>query len=181
MLTKSVQALLLFSLGLIVWYSYLPQSTHSLVKELTYNCEFSLPLNWRPGPYPPALSYCVGYNKNKYRMVMEHLATQANIMKDHEVLIAPEFGSDLRMIYVTSINTILMNPTIEEESTENGICVSDLGYGEVQSLRPSWVTVTFLNRDFKYDKITFKAPISCLIQAAIESFVGLDGPNTLYV
>ena len=171
---KKYQFLTLLLLVFAVWFTYLPQSTGNLYKEIVSNCAFETPGHWRAGPYPTAIPWCETYKKQKYLDLLDHLKMASTALPDHGILTAPEFGSDVRVLYIASLGVSMFNPEIESYEPEVIVCEEDYGNGPVQSFRPKQATIRFVNAQYRADSITLDGELGCLVQSAIESFVGLQ-------
>lgn len=171
---KKVQLIAILATIFVVWFVYLPQSTTNLVKEIVSNCAFQPPGNWRPGPYPSAIPWCETYKKQRYNDLIDHLKFSSLSLQDHTILTAPEFGSDVRVLYIPGRDLVMLNPEVEFHNGEMGVCLDDLGNGPIQTLRPKQTTVRFINSQYRLDSTTLDGDLACLVQAAIESFVGLQ-------
>ena len=173
--SRAFQSLMLSMVCVVVWWLYLPRSTMSVIKETLNACEFSAPGEWREGPYPPAVSYCPKWDGSRYRTLAQHMRYHSIRMADHDVLMAPEFGSHVRAVYVKRLDEVLYN--LEMVNTGDGatqLCADDFGGGEIHTLRPKDISVRYVDESGRAGDRVFRDGDACLLQSAIEMFAGLS-------
>ncbi len=162
-------SLALVLLGILIYFAGISsrnESVELVVREAINPCYFSQPGPRQPPPYPRGVKYCSGTSHREYERLMEHIRQHAT--GDDEALIAAQFGSAVRLIYLPGEDMFMFNPLMEDSGDSTMIkCQDDVGE-VVERSRPNRVRVTFVNKEFHSQIRVFEGPLSCLLQAISE-------------
>lgn len=145
------------------------ESASHAIKSMTVHCEFGIGGAYRNGPYPNVLKWCVKSPRQPLINLMNHMRVQANKLGKHGG-IASEYGVDLAVGYVTSLDEFFVNPVIKFSDTVPLIeCIDSVGSTVIKRLRPSEVQIVYINELFVLTRGEYKNDLACLIQTMVEA------------
>ncbi len=167
---RSVIGVILSVILTVIYFSglyYRDESPELVIREAFNPCYFSSPGHHVVPPYSRSVKYCHPHQQTNMLYLMEHLKSRATD-KD-EALIGAEFGSLVRVIYLTETEEFLINPEFDDTGDSKLIqCIDDLGGYQVQRERPNRVRVKFLNSLFYEQTKVFSGSQACLLQSIAE-------------
>lgn len=148
-----------------------------VVWEAWFDCTFMDPGMYREGPYFKSMKWCDTVNRAPYVILMNHMYVHAAKM---DAAFAAQFGSNVKLAYFPDIELFMFNPRIINHSYTQFGCAVDLS----NTLKPNawlpflpvapeeprheWVTVNYIDAQFKYAERTFTDDKSCLVQVMLE-------------
>jgi hypothetical protein len=142
-------------------------SPELIFREAISPCSFSPPGARLAAPFGRGVKFCAGAPVRPYIELMNHMILGAQ--PEDEALIAAEFGSLVRVIYLPAESIFMFNPmAMDLGDSEMVSCKDDVGGVVVETLRPNKVRVDFVNSNFQSQTLVFERGLACLLQAAME-------------
>ena len=143
------------------------ESPIKVVSEIMANCKFNPPGMYRPGPYFMSIKWCVNVDREELIQVMNHI--QVNV-GDFDIAFGAEFGSNVRVGYIPSLNEFLINPVIIDKSETFIMChTSSEGKSHPRHDKSETIHVQYYNKTFQGKERIFTKRESCLIQSMLEN------------
>lgn len=140
----------------------------SVIHELTANCMFSPPGEYRFGPYANSIKWCEGVSQRPYQTLMNHIEVETGGVNEG-MYIGAEFGGNVQLVYHPSSRVFMFNPRVVAESGESILCQDEVGGGVIEAMRASVVDVEFISgrEGFKKAQIRFEDGDACLLQSIL--------------
>lgn len=148
------------------------QTTSSTITQLVANCEFSPGGKYELPPYPRSIDWCMGSDTEPLFAIMAHMHIHTG---DAAASFAAEFGSYVRVVYLPSRATFLINPLITATSGAMDLCEDTFGFETIVKMRPRLVNISHISADLAGKQISsvrvntgFSIGESCYVQAIYE-------------
>lgn len=168
--TKQYQSLSIFGLSILVFLIARFQHNETpldVANEFIANCKFSPPGDYRPGPYAKSIKWCENVDIKETKDLMHHMYFHSG---DTPGLIASEFGSNVRIAYLTGKGMFLINPVILETKGKTVSCAVDLDFDrEERIMKAESVLVSYKDEFFKNQETWFHRMDACHVQAMINN------------
>lgn len=144
---------------------------YDIINEYTSNCYYDNPEPYLVDPpFQRSIRWCSD-DKLKMSNLIKHMMIEC---KGCKVTIAPEYGSNVKVIFFPRNNIILINPIVNLYSNTVIECLDMIGDTKVKTIRPKEIDVHFTNGSFEKDNMKFVDGDACIIQTTIDLLNGDD-------